>query len=486
MRAVTVEVESFVYGGCAEPVLRNLDFFIEYGQIALLSGLSGSGKSTLLSLINGVIPRMASGTLKGTVRIDGEDVSEHSMSQISRKVGSVLQNAELQIVHQRVEDEIAFGCENFGIAPPEIEKRVSEGCRKMDLSRAWKTRTLSGGQKQKLITAATLAMETDILIFDEPLANLDQQGAEKLLELLQSLAREGKAVLLAEHRLDVVLPYVDVVWELKDGAAGLVGDKDAYLNSQISIISDDGMFSAGDRKTIMKINGIRKSFDTSPVLDGLDAQINKGERILLLGENGCGKSTFLQILARLQKADSGSVEQFIDSSLGKKAGRFWFRTVGVIYQNPNYQLFMPTVEEELSFGTRDKAYAMETAVRFGLEGLLSRHPHSLSEGQKRRVTIAAILAQRPDVLLLDEPTVGQDYKGLCQMVETINQIHKEQDNTMVTITHDFRCASALCDRAFFLEGGRVAREGGKELADWYFRQRLLLGGKGVLNAPGKI
>ncbi len=470
MKAVSVEVESFIYGGYEEPVLRNVNFFMEYGQITLLSGLSGSGKSTLLSLINGVIPRMAPGTLKGTVRIDGEDVSKHSMSRISQKVGSVLQNAELQIVHQKVEDEIAFGCENFGIAPPEIEKRVSEGCKRMELSRDWKTRTLSGGQKQRLITAATLAMETDILIFDEPLANLDQQGAKKLLELLRRLAGEGKAVLLAEHRLDVVLPYADVVWELKDGAAGLVEDKDAYLNSQISVIPDSGVISSGNQETIMKINRIRKAFDAGPVLRGLDAQINKGERILLLGENGCGKSTFLQILARLQKADSGTVEQLIDSSLGKKAGRLWFRTVGVVYQNPNYQLFMPTVEEELFFGARDKAYAMETAARFGLEGLLSRHPHSLSEGQKRRVTIAAILAQKPEVLLLDEPTVGQDYSGLYQMVETINQIHKEQNNTMVTITHDFRCASALCDRAFLLEGGRVAREGGKELADWYFRQ----------------
>lgn len=470
MSAVRVQLDSFIYDGCEQPVLHDVDFTIEYGQITLLSGLSGCGKSTLLSLINGVIPRMTGGTFKGSVLIDGRDTAGSSMSWISRKVGSVLQNAELQIVHQDVEDEIAFGCENLGVAPEEIERRVTEGCRTMRLGRDWKTRTLSGGQKQRLITASTLAMETDILIFDEPLAYLDQQGALELLELLRRLACAGKAILLVEHRLDVVLPFVDAVWELRDGAAGRVEDKDAYLNSQISCIRDSGQPGADHRETVMKVRGLGRTFGSRNVLEGLDCDVYRGQRILLLGENGCGKSTFLHILARLLKADRGTIEQLLDPALGKKANKRWFKEVGVVYQNPNYQLFMPSVEEELSFGADDKEYALELAGRFGLNHLLDRHPHSLSEGQKRRVTIAAILAQKPEVLLLDEPTVGQDYQGLRRLVEEINRIHREKGNTMITITHDFRCAAALCDRVLWLEDGRIVREGGPQLAEQFFRR----------------
>lgn len=475
-----MKLDSFAYEGCEEPVLENVDFYVEYGKVTLLSGLSGCGKSTLLSLINGVIPRMVSGSLKGTVFIDGKSTEGSSMSRISARVGSVLQNAELQIVHQEVEDEIAFGCENFGVEPERIEERVERGCRSMGLDRRWKTRTLSGGQKQKLVTAATLAMETDILIFDEPLANLDHKGAVELLTLLRRLAGAGKAVLLVEHRLDIVLPYADEVWEIKEGTVTKVEEKSSYLRDQISVIRDrkeDGQ--AVSARPALRVRGLNRSFGSRTILNRLNCDVFQGERILLLGENGCGKSTLLHILARLLKPEDGTVEQFLDPCLGRKAGKRWFRTVGVVYQNPNYQLFMPSVEEEIAFGAGDKEYAMEVAGRFGLERLLKRHPHSLSEGQKRRVTIAAILAQKPRLLLLDEPTVGQDYAGLRRMVEEINRIHREQENTMITITHDMRCAAALCDRALWLEGGRVRYEGGKELADQFFDGKYYKGSENI-------
>ncbi len=468
--AISVELDRFTYLCSEEPVLHDTDFYIDYGQVTLLSGLSGSGKSTLLSLINGVIPRMMPGELSGHIYIDGEDTAGRSMSQISRKVGSVLQHAEAQIIHQTVEDEVAFGCENFGLAPEEIEERVTEGCRTMGLDRKWKTRTLSGGQKQRLITASTLAMAPDILIFDEPLANLDQQGALELLELLHALAAQGRAVLLVEHRLDVVLPYADIVWELKDGTPRRILDKAAYLDRQISIIQDTAAARLLTGEPLLVCEGIRKAFGPRTILDGLDLTLHTGERLLLLGENGCGKSTLLHILARLLKKDAGSFRQYIDPKHRGRAGKSWFQAVGVVYQDPNYQLFMPSVREELTFGTQDGAYALEMAERFGLTPLLDRHPQSLSEGQKRRVTIAAILAQRPRLLLLDEPTVGQDYAGLKQMVEVLNEIHQEQRNTMVTITHDMRCAAALCDRAIWMEEGTVAHAGGKDLVEAFFRR----------------
>lgn len=470
--AITVNCNSFTYDSAESPILQNLHFTVDYQKVTLLSGMSGCGKSTLLSLINGIIPRITSGQLDGEILIDGENLSGASMSQISRKVGSILQNAESQIIHQIVEDEVAFGCENFGVEPNEMETRVSEACHMVKLDRTWKTRTLSGGQKQRVVTASTLVMNTDILIFDEPLANLDQAGALDLLRLLRSLADSGKAILLVEHRLDVVLPFVDEVWQMKEGRTEKVADKYAYLGSQISLIKDIEEDNITSEDNALQIKQISKRFGNRVILNQVNADIKKGSRILLLGENGCGKSTMLHILARLLKPDSGEVMQQFDSSLAKKADKKWFRAVGVVYQNPNYQLFMPSVEEEISFGAEDKEYALEIAHRFGLDALLPCHPHSLSEGQKRRVTIASILAQKPKILLLDEPTVGQDYEGLKQMVSVINQIHREEQNTMITITHDFRCASALCDQALWLEQGAISRIGGKELVKEFFQRQV--------------
>ncbi len=456
--AIKINCESFSYGNEENnlpTVLENFEMQINYGEITLISGLSGSGKSTLLSLINGIIPRVVSGTFKGEILIDGKSSNGMSMSEISKKVGTVLQNAEEQIIHQIVEDEIAFGCENFGFPPEEISNQIEKSCKIMQLDKNWKTRTLSGGQKHRLVTASTLAMKAPILIFDEPLANLDAEGANLLLKLLKNLTMEGKAVVLVEHRLDVVLPFVDKIWQVKDKKISFVNDKNEYLKSQIDIIKDEKEnFVAGD-EVALEIQNVKKSFGKREILKGINCKIFKGERILLTGENGSGKSTLLSIIARLQKADSGKIIQNFDKKCKNRANKKWFKTCGVIFQNPNYQLFMPTVKDEILFGSDDESYAMKIAEKLELLPLLERHPQSLSEGQKRRLTVAAILAQKPKLLLLDEPTVGQDYHTLQKMMSLINEIHREQKNTMITITHDIRCKKALCDRELRLVDGEV-------------------------------
>ena len=205
-------------------------------------------------------------------------------------------------------------------------------------------------------------------------------------------------------------------------------------------------------------------------MKGVTLEIPKGGRTVLLGENGCGKTTLMRLLARLYKPTGGRVAQYVDAKFGQKpkGSRAWFKKVGVVYQNPDYQLFMPTVEKELKFGAKSPEYAEHIAELFGITRLWRRHPQSLSEGQKRRVSIAAVVACAPDALLLDEPTVGQDYDGLCQMVEILNRLHEQTGNTMVTVTHDVRCAAALCDKAALIEDGVVAKTGGKELVEQYF------------------
>ena len=468
MSAITLKGVNFSYDGKTN-ILENTDFTAEYGEVALLSGHSGEGKSTLMYIVSGIIPNVNYGELSGEVMVGGESIKGRKMGDICRKVGVVLQNADEQIIQKIVEDEIAFGCENLAFPPEKIQKQIGIVCGLMKLDPQWKCRTLSGGQKQRLITASTLAMGQRIIILDEPLANLDKDGAKLLMGTLRSLAKAGYCILVIEHRLDMVLPYVDTVWHIGDKTVKKVEDKAAYLRAQTAKIEDACPAFAG-AGLLFALDEVAFSVREREILRGVTLDIPKGGRTVLLGENGCGKTTLLRLIARLYKPTGGKITQYIDEKFKQKpkGSKAWFKKVGVVYQNPDYQLFMPTVRQEICFGAKSEAYAAEIAELFGLKYLWERHPQSLSEGQKRRVSIAAVAACAPEVLLLDEPTVGQDYEGLCRMVEILNRLHAETGNTMITITHDVRCAEALCDKAYLIEGGVAARAGGKELVRAYF------------------
>lgn len=458
--AIRLKDVSFKYDGAAENVLENINLTVEYGETVLLSGVSGEGKSTLLSIINGVIPFVNSGEFSGSVEIGGKDVTKQKISERSKLIGTVLQNADEQIIYDLVNDEIAFGCENLNIPSEEIERRIERFTTLMQIEKNAKTKTLSGGQKQRLITASTLAMEQKIIILDEPLANLDTHTAHILLKALRDLANSGYAILIVEHRLDVVKNYIDKVMrienkqlftstDINDLNSGIktIPHADGSLPGEVLIKGEKLFFAAGDRN----------------IIDGLDIEIRAGERIVLLGENGCGKTTLMRMLARLNKPSDGALSQTITKS--KKANSKWFSKVGYVYQNPTYQLFMPTLLSEISFKAKSEETAREMINAFGLSGLEQRHPQSLSEGQKRRASIAAICASEPTVLFLDEPTVGQDYENLCKTVETVNKINKNLGTAIVTVTHDKRCAGALADRVLIMENGKISRQGDYRLAN---------------------
>lgn len=458
--AIRLKEVSFKYDGAKENVLENINLTVEYGETVLLSGVSGEGKSTLLSIINGVIPFVNSGEFSGSVAIDGKDVTKLKISERSKQIGTVLQNADEQIIYDLVNEEIAFGCENLNIASEEIDRRVERFTTLMQIEKNAKAKTLSGGQKQRLITASTLAMEQKIIILDEPLANLDTHTAHILLKALRNLANSGYAVLIVEHRLDVVKNYIDKVMrienkqlftstDINDLNSGIktIPHADGSLPGEVLIKGKKLFFAAGDRN----------------IIDGLDIEIRAGERIVLLGENGCGKTTLMRMLARLNKPNDGALSQTITKS--KKANSKWFSKVGYVYQNPTYQLFMPTLLSEISFKAKSEEIAREMINAFGLSGLEQRHPQSLSEGQKRRASIAAVCASEPTVLFLDEPTVGQDYKNLCKTVETVNKINKNLGTAIVTVTHDKRCAGALADRVLIMENGKISRQGDYHLAN---------------------
>ncbi len=468
MSAIELKQVNFSYDRKTK-ILENTDFSAEYGEVTLLSGHSGEGKSTLMYIVSGIIPNVNYGELLGEVKIAGEDIKGKKLGYVCRKVGVVLQNADEQIIQKIVEDEIAFGCENLAFPPESIQKQIDIVCNLLKLDKTWKCRTLSGGQKQRLITASTLAMGQKIIILDEPLANLDKDGAVMLMGTLRSLAQAGYCVVVIEHRLDMVLPFVDTVWHIGDRTVKRIEDKAAYLQAQTAKIGDSCPIYAG-QSPLFTLKNVKFSVKDRGILKDISLEIPKGGRIVFLGENGCGKTTLMRLIARLYKPTGGTITQYIDEKFKQKprGSRAWFKKVGVVYQNPDYQLFMPTVEKEINFGAPSPAYAEHIAELFGIKHLWHRHPQSLSEGQKRRVSIAAVVACAPEVLLLDEPTVGQDYDGLCQMVEILNKLHEQTNNTMITITHDVRCAEALCDRVYLIANGIVQKSGGKELVREYF------------------
>lgn len=467
MKAIELKNVTFSYNGSAK-VLDDVDYSAEYGEVSLLSGHSGAGKSTFMHIVSGIIPNVNFGELSGDVIIDGENIKGKKLGDVCRKVGVVMQNADEQIVQKRVEDEIAFGCENLAFPPQKIKFQIDVACRLMEISPEWNCRVLSGGQKQRLITASTLAMGQKILVLDEPLANLDKDGARNLMQTLRELASSGYCVIVIEHRLDMVMPYVDKVWHAEKGKIFQIENTELYLSAQTARISDSCNQKQHD-DVLFRLDKVAFCVKNKQILNDVTCEIPNGGRTVLLGENGCGKTTLLRLLARLCKPSDGKIVQYIDAAFDRvHTKRKWFRRVGVVYQNPDYQLFMPTVKKEIEFGATGKEYAEKIAKMFGVYDLYGRHPQSLSEGQKRRVSIAAVMAGKPEVLLLDEPTVGQDYDGLCELVNVLNSLHEETGNTMITVTHDVRCAEALCDRAILIEDGKAAKTGGKNLVREYF------------------
>jgi len=455
MSAYAIELSNitFSYDGETD-VLKGLDFQLPFGQFAVLQGISGTGKTTLLSVINGVIPHIVPGKMTGTVYLSGEDATGYSVGKRSKFIGSVLQNAEDQIVHDRVEDEVAFGCENMGMPTEEIEKRVAEALQKTNLNPDRSTRKLSGGQKQRLITATTFAMGQKTIVLDEPLANLDRESAVRLLRTLKEMTREGYAVLLVEHRLDLVLLYADVVYTLSCGKLSAETQPQRLLTESSEIIPYDNDSITGGKKLI-SLSEVYYSAGHVDVIRGVTMDVRESERVTVLGPNGCGKTTLLKLLARLIYTSAGGYEQHLIESRRVHAMPEWFRKAGYVYQNPSYQLFMPTLRQEIERGAASKERAARMIELFGLSGLEERHPQSLSEGQKRRADVAAVCATDPKVLFLDEPTVGQDYDNLKRMLDSIRTLQKESGCAVVTVTHDVRCKQALSDRQIIMKQGRI-------------------------------
>lgn len=460
MEVLKVENLTYNFPDEEEPLLDEINFALEKGEFVLLSGESGTGKSILLSCLNGVIPHIWQGNLQGNIIFYGKNSYQMSFQEITEIAGTVLQDVEAQIFHLQVEDELVFGLENLGLTEEDIKKRLDKILPLVNLEAQANVQFLSGGQKQRLILGAVLAMLPKIILLDEPLANLDLESAHYFLAFLSELSKQGKTIVMIEHRLDLAAQYVDRLLYLADGKIkidckekNIIREKEKEKRN--SILVDRENNSCPD-VPVLKIKNLSFAYSGKEILHNVNLEIMQGEKIIVLGENGCGKSTLLKILAGVNKKFLADEFQVTNQK------------IGFVLQNPNHQLFMQTVEQEVSLNAPDHASAEEFLILFGLHNLKERHPLTLSQGQKRLLALAAIAVSNPSLLLLDEPTIGQDYKSLGKIIEALNWLNREKGTTIITVTHDQKAAECLADKVIVLSGGTVQKTGQKELIHQYF------------------
>jgi len=529
--AVRVEDLSFRYNSRKEAAIFDLNLEVQPGEVLLIAGASGCGKTTLLRCINGLIPRSYRGEKSGRVLLHGRDVAEMNLVEVSQIAGTLLQDPERQIVSSYVVGEIAFGPENLGLPRDEILQRVDEVIARLGIEhlRSRETFQLSGGEKQKVAIAGVLAMHPSILLLDEPLASLDPASADEALALVRRLADEGTTILLVEHRVEDALkvrpdrlmyleggrirylgPVQDVLAELDHRqvklpalwivqrvrqmeAAPLPVPETAVTDSAPRSGPHSGPHnkhaappnanSAQDQKeALISFRNVSFAYGDGPrVLNDINLDILPGDLVAILGPNGAGKSTLVKHAIGLLKPSEGQVvvggRDTRRATVAQTA-----RVVGYVFQSPTHMLFAPTVREELAFGPKNLRFpeaeiqeSVRTAVQaVNLAGLEEFPPLGLSFGQQKRTAIAAVVAMRSRVLVMDEPTAGQDFANYTRFMEALVGSGSEdaggtadgRKSVLTThfgatlfITHDVDLAVTYANRVILLREGRIAADG---------------------------
>ncbi|MBE3118806.1 MAG: ABC transporter ATP-binding protein [Candidatus Atribacteria bacterium] len=485
-----VENLSFRYRDREGLAIRNLSFCANPGEILLIAGASGCGKTTLIRCINGLIPRSYKGEVSGRILLHGQETSRWPLSKISQTVGTVLQDPERQILGSKVLHEVAFGLENLGMPRPEIYQRTEAALEYLKITdlRDRETFSLSGGEKQKLALAGVLAMRPSILLLDEPLASLDPASACETIDMVRRLADEGMTILMVEHRVeDVLRIHPERVMFMSDGEIRYLGGLHGLgaavdyreVKLQAKVIMErakadrppveihilPGVTSSGSGpEPIVKFENVAFGYDEREVLHGIDLEIKRGDVIAVLGPNGAGKTTFVKHAIGLLKPKSGRV--LVDGRDTREASVAQIAsTLGYVFQSPSHMLFAPTVREELAFGPKNLKHPKEEIEKEVKEALQivnladkeNDPPLALSFGQQKRVSIAAILSMRSRILIMDEPTAGQDYFNYMNFMDAILQLPGFE--AILFITHDVDLAVIYANRVLLVADGRIVADG---------------------------
>ena len=480
---------TFQYHTRSTPAIQNVNLTLEPGQIMLLAGSSGCGKTTLMRCINGLIPHSYNGEMRGDVLIHGQSVHGMGLSQISTHIGTLLQDPERQILGTYVLNEVCFGLESQGMSREEMLPRAYKALERLHILHLKDKETFftSGGEKQKVALAGVLAMEPDILLLDEPLASLDPASAHEALLAFRELADEGLSIMIVEHRVeDVLAIHPEKVLYMDEGKIIYNGDSNGLMDavdySRIKLPAPviarrakshpaphfQPTIPAVDPQSqpLVSFQDVRFQYkEGSPeVLHGINLDIRAGEVIAILGHNGCGKTTTVKHALGLLKPTIGKVLlEGVDSKKSTVATSA--KTIGYVFQSPSQMLFAASVREELAYGPKNLGFnpeQVEENVNWAIETVhleeeLPTPPLALSFGQQKRVSIASVLSMRSRVLMMDEPTAGQDYWNYQSFMSTILQT--PGFDAIVFITHDLDLALIFANRVVVLYGGEIVADG---------------------------
>ncbi len=503
---------SFKYRSQVEPTLKNINLEIYPGEKVLIVGPSGSGKSTLAHCMNGLVPFSYKGDITGEYRIKGQDPGELGIFGLSKMVGTVLQDTDGQFIGLTVAEDIAFVLENDKIVQDEMKKRVNAVAQVVDVENllTHAPRELSGGQKQRVSMAGVMIDDVDILLFDEPLANLDPATGKRAIDLIDRIQKEKKVtIVIIEHRLEDVL-YRDVDRIIVVGEGQIVADTTPDELLAMNVLEQQGIREplyltalkhAGckivqesrpqhiesmnltsyqenvkkwfqsvqipqkknENQTILEVKDLEFSYTPGqPVLSDINFQIKKGEMLSIVGKNGAGKSTLSNLICGFLQPEKGQIllhgEDMRELSIKERGEK-----IGLVMQNPNQMISKPMIYDEVALGLQVRGVASDeikqrvydTLKICGLYPYRNWPVSALSFGQKKRVSIASILVLDPQILILDEPTAGQDYRHYTEIMEFLKKINEEQGVTIIMITHDMHLMLEYTDRAIVIADGRM-------------------------------
>ena len=505
MPALEIQNLGFTYPSRETPTLHGITASVPPGTFVLLTGPTGCGKSTLLRALNGLIPHASAGTLTGSVRLAGRNLTTQPLATTCQQVAFLFQNPDDQLFCTHVADEIAFGLENLGFPPEEIAQRIRTALEQVGLPdfAAQEIASLSGGQKQRVALAAVCAMQPSVLLLDEPTSYLDPQGTHDILNAVEKLNKTLRiTVILATHRTAAVAPLCDRVWLLDAGRLcsdlpkaeafqdptpyqrlGVQPPKPAAAPHRISPKPPRRITT--DHPPLLTLQKLRFRYPktNADALRTLSLELPRGEVVAIMGANGSGKTTLIHLIAGLLRPTAGAV--IVDGEMSHRlklhqlAGK-----VGIVFQNPDTLLQAETVHEEIAFGPKNlkcsggslEASVQNTLQRFDLTALKEEPPYSLSRGQRQRVAVGATFSLHPDLFLLDEPTTGQDVHHLHQLMDELCREISEADKTLIFTTHDAELTLKYADRLLLLDKGELIFHGSphRAFADPGLRQQTSL------------